>query len=206
MNKLGPDDSDRRVRNDFEKLRADFKYMQSQNIDLRRQINEIQNILKDKIKQSEIWKTMYDRAVMYFPTNEINALKHSFEIEKLNLIQGDQENETNNNKSKINTLISKLNEENFGLKMQLERVKSSVKQEMEHLSKFQSENKKIKNEFHSMKEFVWRTLCTQVPMVVTVTKSCFLSTNQPFVQCEFIFLYGKAQILKLFIFKILSYL
>ena len=158
MNKLGPDDSDRRVRNDFEKLRADFKYMQSQNIDLRRQINEIQNILKDKIKQSEIWKTMYDRAVMYFPTNEINALKHSFEIEKLNLIQGDQENETNNNKSKINTLISKLNEENLGLKMQLERVKSSVKQEMEHLSKFQSENKKIKNEFHSMKEFYMNEL------------------------------------------------
>ena len=147
-------DSTENIKTNLEKLTVDFKTAQQENIDLKKQIKDANSLIKDKGKQSELWKTMYDRVSGYLPNNELDIIKESFDREKLNLLDTNRELFIDEEayKSKLNSIVTKLNEENLSLKMKLERLQDSNKTELEILKKYQNENKRIKSEVNSLKE------------------------------------------------------
>ena len=120
---------------------------------------EIQKCMSDKDKQSELWKTMYNRVVNYLPEHELQIVKSSAELEKINMLDENEIMEEQNNaenvvkhKDTLKSTITKLNDDNFNLKIQLERLKFANKNELETLKKFETERDKLINDIHLMRE------------------------------------------------------
>lgn len=119
-------------------------------------MQDIQKVVCEKTKQSELWKTVCDRVVNYLPENEIELIKSSTEIEQLNIFESYKkdmdDDQVYKQKHMLKSTITKLNDENFNLKMHLERLKNSNKTEIERLNKVQSENEKLRNDIDLLRE------------------------------------------------------
>ena len=91
---------------------------------------------------------MFNRVVNYLPENEVNLVKTSTEIEKLNLLTEDfdDNNMSEEHRNSLKSTITQLNNNNFNLKIQLERLKESNRKELENLNKFENQDReKIMN-------------------------------------------------------------
>jgi len=120
-----------------------------------RKLFEIQKSYSKHEKRSELWKTMFNRVVNYLPENEINLIKTSTEIEKLNQLTEDldENNMSEEHRNSLKSTITQLNNNNFNLKIQLERLKETNRKELENLNRFENNDReKILNEMNHMKK------------------------------------------------------
>jgi hypothetical protein len=104
---------------------------------------------------------MFNRVVNYLPENEVNLVKTSTEIEKLNLLTEDfdDNNMSEEHRNSLKSTITQLNNNNFNLKIQLERLKESNRKELENLNQFENQDRqKIMNEMNQMKALHSREL------------------------------------------------
>lgn len=128
----------------FGNLKSDLERATNDNLRLTKKLFEIQKSFSKNEQKSELWKTLFNRVANYLPENELNLVKSSTEIEKLNMLTDDldEANTPEAHKNSLKSTITQLNDNNFNLKIQLERLKSSNRNELENLSRYESEDKK----------------------------------------------------------------
>lgn len=138
-----------------------------------RKIFETEKAAIEKRKHAELWQTMYNRILNYLPDKEAELIKMSAEVEKINVMTDaddsyefdsaeilnsvkelrkiDQEN-AKKQKETLKAMITRLNEENTHLRIQLEHLKDSSSNEAQKLNEYANENAQLKRELQSMKK------------------------------------------------------
>ena len=115
---------------------------------------EIQKSYAKHEKKSDLWKTMFNRVVNYLPENEVNLVKTSTEIERLNLLADDinEKNTSEEHKNSLKSTITQLNNNNFNLKIQLERLKEANKKELENMNRIENlDREKLQNDMNQLR-------------------------------------------------------
>jgi chromosome segregation ATPase len=119
---------------------------------------------------------MYNRILNYLPDKEAELIKMSAELEKINIMtdcnnlddsfdsestdilnsvreirKKDQEN-LKKQRETLKNMISRLNEENTDLRIQLEQIKGTSTSEQQKLNEYSSENTQLKRELINLKK------------------------------------------------------
>lgn len=93
---------------------------------------------KSRRKQAELWKILYERATGYIPEKELELIKVSNEIEKINYLEEQDtaswpESMRQKSDDAFKSAISMLNEENLSLKIKIERMQKTHASEMDKI-------------------------------------------------------------------------
>ena len=116
---------------------------------------DTQKMVDNERNKSGLWKTMYDRVLHHLPASELDILRDSAEVEKLNLkVSENKGNEIGllnheqilDRKNTLQSAITALNAQNFSLKIKLERLHTSNQKGLEKLKYFFNENNMLKTE------------------------------------------------------------
>jgi hypothetical protein len=113
-------------------------------------MNEAVKNASEKSQSSDMWRTMYNRMVQHFPDKQAQIIGQAAEIEQLS--RENENSEDTQTGNKLNMVVSKLNEENMSLKLELETLHQANKVDKEKLQNVENENQSLKNELNTIKE------------------------------------------------------
>lgn len=109
---------------------------------IKRKIADVQKCVAEKDKQSELWKSMYDRLLKCLPESKVNIIRSSIQIDQPSIDQSDLDG--------LSCQIKKLSDDNLSLKLQLENLKQQNQQEMEKINTYKQENERLKCELERL--------------------------------------------------------
>lgn len=108
-------------------------------------MSEVEKNSIDKNRQNELLKTMYNRVLSNLPENELDFVKESSDLEmqtQAEFYQDLDQDQAFKQQQSLKSTITKLNDDNLNLKLQLDRLKESNRSDLD----------KLKNEFLQIRE------------------------------------------------------